>query len=548
MNDQKGECFGALARAKVAELVDALDLGSSVLRTWEFKSPLSHHVPGDQARRTGAMLSGLVFFQGPRRALIHVPVGRPVAAVPGRTTYEISMQVSVESTGTLARRMTVALPNDDIESAVSDRLQSISKTARLNGFRPGKVPFKVVKKRFGPQVRSEVLGGLINSALRDALLQEDIRLAGRPAIENVEEPGKNGVAEDPDTGFRFIATFEVYPEFEPAYGEGIKVTRPVVEIVDADIDEMLESLRKQRTEYSTVERAANDQDQVVIDFTGFIDDEAFDGGAAEKAPLVLGSNAMIPGFEEQLIGVVAGDEKSIEVTFPETYQAENLAGKTARFDIVVHEVKEPILPELDEEMVKSFGIEDGSLESLRADIRKNMDRELGQRVDSQIKSQVMDGLVACNEIEVPEALVSDEIEHQRKQMLGQLPEGSDGSFLSDDLFREQAIKRVRLGLVVGEIIRRDELKADADAVRAQIEKLASSYEDPMDVIEHYYGDENLLRNVEGLVLESTVTERVLAVSSVTDEHKSFKDMMNPPKPTESDDESSSDDETTEQEA
>jgi len=236
-----------------------------------------------------------------------------------------------------------------------------------------------------------------------------IRLAGQPAIESVEEPGKNGVADDPETGFRYIATFEVYPEFEPSYGDSIAVTRPVVEIVEADIDEMVESLRKQRMDYSLVDRAAADEDQVIMDFKGYIDDELFDGGSAEKAPLVLGSKAMIPGFEEQIVGVKAGDEKSIEVNFPETYQAEHL-----------------------------------------------MERELGQRVDSQIKSQVMDGLVDCNEIEVPEALIVDEIGRQREQLLQQMPAGTDSSFLADELFREQAIKRVRLGLVVGEIIRRDE--------------------------------------------------------------------------------------------
>ena len=456
------------------------------------------------------------------------------------------MQVSVESTGTLARRMTVALPTDDIESAVSERLQSISKTARLNGFRPGKVPFKVVKKRFEPQVRSEVLGSLINSSLQDALRQEDIRLAGQPAIEAIEEPGKDGVEESDTDGFRYTATFEVYPEFEPTYNESISVTRPVVEIAEADVDEMVESLRKQRMDYALVERAAADGDQVVMDFTGFIDDEAFDGGAAEKAPLVIGSNSFIPGFEEQLIGVSAGDSKSIEVNFPEQYQAEHLAGKAARFDCVIHEVREPVLPELDDELVRSFGIEDGTVESLRADIRKNMDRELGQRVESQIKSQVMDGLVDCNQIEVPEALVAEETKRQKEQMLSQMPEGTDGSFLADELFRDQAVKRVRLGLVVGEIIRREELKADATAVREQIEKLASSYQDPQEVIDHYYGDQDLLRNIEGLVLEQSVTERVLAASTVVDEQRTFKEIMNPPQPSMPTEDSASDDASTEQ--
>jgi len=428
--------------------------------------------------------------------------------------------------------MTVALPSDDVESAVDERLKTIGRTARINGFRPGKVPAKVVRKRYEPQVRSEVLGSLINRSLRDAIRQENIRLAGQPEIEAIDEAP--AVADGQDAadvpGFTYTARFEVYPEFQAQFDGSIAVTRPTVTIGEADVDEMIDSLRQQRTEFTTVERAAAKDDQVIIDFTGYIDDEAFEGGAAEKAPLVIGSNAMIPGFEDQLIGVSAGEERSIEVSFPEGYQAEHLAGKAARFDVKVHEVKQSELPEMNEELVKSFGIEDGQVESLRADIRKNMERELDQRVETEIKSQVMDGLVASNPIEVPEALVGEEIQRQKQQLMGQMPEGADASMLSDDLFREQSIKRVRLGLVVGEIIRAAELEADAVSVRARIETLASSYQDPQEVIDHYYGNPEMLRNIEGLVLEEAVTERVLSEATVTDEARSFKDMMNPPKP------------------
>ena len=455
------------------------------------------------------------------------------------------MQVSVETTGGLERRLTVALPADDIESAVDERLRSLGRTVRMNGFRPGKVPFAVVKKRYEPQVRSEVLGSLINRSYQDALVQEELRPAGQPRIEPLEDDA--GVVEAGDgeagqaggtpeagdgeaAGFRYTATFEVYPEFEPRYDASIEVVRPVVEVAESDIDEMLENLRGQRTEFVAVERAAADGDQVLIDFAGRIDGEAFDGGSAEKAPLTLGSNSFIPGFEEQLVGVSAGDEKTVTVTFPKEYQAEHLAGKEAAFDVVVHEVREPKLPELDEALVKSFGIEDGSIESLRADIRGNMERELKQRVDTRVKGQVMDGLVALNPIELPGALVDDEIGRQREQLMKQMPEGSDASFLGDDLFREQAERRVRLGLVVGEIIQRRELKADAPAVRAQVERLASAYQDPQQVVDHYYANPELLRNIEGLVLEEAVTDAVLAVASVTDEPTTFKDIMNPPQP------------------
>ena len=449
------------------------------------------------------------------------------------------MQVSVETTEGLERRLTVALPSDDIESAVDERLRNLGRTARLNGFRPGKVPFKVVKKRYEPQVRSEVLGTMINRSYHDAVEQEKLRPAGQPRIEPVldRDKGDETTAEDGEKpGFRFTATFEVYPEFEPAFDDSIKVTRPVVDIGESDVDEMLENLRQQRTGFEPVERAAADGDQVLIDFAGRIDGEAFDGGSAEKAPLVIGSKAMIPGFEEQLLGASAGDERTVTVTFPNEYQAEHLAGREAEFDVVVHEVREPRLPEFDETLVRSFGIEDGSLESLRADIRGNMERELRQRVDGKVKGQVMDALVAMNPIDVPAALVADEIGRQREQLMKQMPEGADAAMLGDELFREQAERRVRLGLVVGEIIQRRELRAEAAAVRAQVERLASAYQDPQEVVDHYYANPELLRNIEGLVLEEAVTSTVLEAATVTDEPTSFKEIMNPPQTVAADEE------------
>lgn len=436
------------------------------------------------------------------------------------------MQVSVETTQGLERKMTVALPSEDIDSAVLERLQSLSKTTRMNGFRPGKVPFKVVKKRYEAQVRGEVLGTLINRSYFDAVQQENLRPAGQPEIV----PGETA-EDDTETGFSFVATFEVYPEFDPVYNDSIKVTRPVVNVEEADIDDMLENLRKQRTEYVAVDRESKDDDQIVIDFLGRLDGEEFDGGKAEKAPLVLGSNSMIPGFESQLVGMKAGDEKTIKVTFPDEYQAEHLAGKEVEFDITVHEVKESHLPELTEDLIRTFGIEDGSMEGLRADIRKNMERELSTRVENQVKSQVMDGLVDLNPIDVPSSLVSEEIQRQREQLMQQMPADSDSSMLSDELFSEQAKRRVQLGLVVAEIIQRSEIKADAAAVRAQVEQLASSYQDPQQVIDYYYGNPEMLKNIEGLVLEDAVTTSVLDAATVSDEPTTFKDIMNPSEPT-----------------
>lgn len=435
------------------------------------------------------------------------------------------MQVSVETTQGLERRMTVALPSEDIDSAVMERLQSLSKTTRINGFRPGKVPFKVVKKRYEPQVRSEVLGSLINRSYFDAVQQEKLRPAGQPDIV----PGENS-EDDSETGFSFVATFEVYPDFDPIFNDSIKVTRPLVSIEQSDIDEMLENLRKQRTEFTVVDRESQNDDQIVIDFVGRMDGEEFDGGTAEKAPLVLGSNSMIPGFESQLLGMKAGEEKTIQITFPEEYQAEHLAGKETEFDITVHEVKESTLPELTEDLIRTFGIEDGTIESLRADIRKNMERELKTRVENQVKTQVMDGLVELNPIDVPSSLVTEEIQRQREQLMQQMPAESDSSMLADELFTEQATRRVKLGLVVAEIIQRNEIKADAAAVRTQVEQMASSYQDPQQVIDYYYGNPEMLKNIEGLVLEDAVTTSVLDAATVSDEPTTFKDIMNPSEP------------------
>ncbi len=436
------------------------------------------------------------------------------------------MQVSVETIEGLGRKMTIELPQTDIDSKVAERLKSISKTARINGFRPGKVPMNVVKKRFEPQVKSEVLGDLINDSFYKAVQQESLRPAGQPQISPVEG------SEEADEGFSYEATFEVYPEFDPKFDESLKITKPIVEIQSSDVDDMVNKLLEQRTEYNAVDRASEDGDQIVIDFTGRLDGEEFEGGKAEKAPLVLGSKQMIPGFEEQLLGLSAGDEKTITVTFPEQYQAENLAGKECEFDIVVHEVKESAVPELNEELVKSFGIEDGNIDTLRADIEKNMQRELKARLDNEIKSQVMDGLLTLNPIDVPAALVKEEIGRQREQFMQQqqMPADMDTSMLADELFEEQAKRRVRLGLIVGEIVRRDSIKADAGKVREHVEHLAGSYQDPQQVIDYYYSNAEMLQNIEGLVLEDTVTQAVVDKSSVTEEPRAFSEVMNPTAP------------------
>lgn len=429
------------------------------------------------------------------------------------------MQVSVEATEGLERKLKVQVPADRIDSAVDERLQSLSKSVRLQGFRPGKVPMKVVRTRFGAQVRQEVIGEVIQSSFQDAVVQEKLRPAGLPQIEPLEL--------DAGADFSYTAVFEVYPEFELAATDSLEIEKPVAEVADADIDDMIESLRKQRTDWEDVERAAEDGDQLTIDFLGRVDGEEFAGGKADNVPLVLGSGSMIPGFEDQLVGASAGDEKTIKVSFPEDYRAEHLAGKEAEFDVKVHAVKASKLPEIDDEFVKAFGVEEGGVEALRDDIRKNMSRELEQAVAGRVKQQAMDGLLSLNEIALPKALVQEEIGRLRENIAGQMPEGAGTDHLSDELFSNDAERRVRLGLIIAEVIKSAELKADPEKVREYVENLAASYQEPQQVIDYYYGNRELLQNVEGLVLEQAVTDWVVENAKVSEVSTTFKEVMNP---------------------
>jgi trigger factor len=432
------------------------------------------------------------------------------------------MQVSVETIQGLERKLTVQLPSDQIDSKVDERLNSLKKTTKVNGFRPGKVPMAVIRKRYSGQVRGEVLSELVNSSFYEAVAKEKLRPAGYPEIKPVE-------SED-TTLFVFDATFEVYPEFVPATVEGLDIQRSIAEVKPSDVDDMLETLRNQRKVWNETDRASKDGDQLIIDFNGRVDGEEFSGGKAENAPLELGSGAMIDGFESQLIGVKAGDEKTIKVSFPEKYQAEQLAGKDAEFDIKVHTVNESVLPALDEEFVKGFGIDDGAIDTLRADIQKNMQRELKQNLENDVKQQAMDGLLSLNDIEVPKALVAEEINRLKQQLVEQMPQGADVAKLSDDMFTDDAVRRVKLGLIIAEVVKQNEIKPSPEKVREQVETIASSYQEPQQVVDYYYGNRELLQNVEGLVLEQEVCAWVVGQANVNDVDKQFKDVMNKAQP------------------
>ncbi len=433
------------------------------------------------------------------------------------------MQVSIETTSGLERRMTVGIPAEQVESEVTKRLQQAAKTVRLNGFRKGKVPLKVVKQRFGAGVRQEVLGEFMSRSFYEAVQQEDVKPAGQPAIEPKEmEEGKD---------VEFIATFEVYPEVALGDTSGFEIEKLVAEVQDADVDNMIDVLRKQQATWKEVERAAATDDQVNIDFTGTKDGEEFEGGKAEGQNLVLGSGSMIPGFEDGIVGMKAGEEKVLSLSFPEDYHAEELKGAAVEFAVKVNAVSEQELPELNGEFFAKYGVESDDVEQFRADVRKNMERELKNAAKSKLKNQVMDKLVEAHEVELPKALVEGEIEALRNQMMQQFggaqPNLDLKSLLPNEMFKEQAERRVSLGLIVGELVKAAEIKVDADRVREMVEEMASTYQDPEEVVNYYYSNRELLASVESVVLEDQVVDHILGGAKVTETASSYEDVIKP---------------------
>ena len=429
------------------------------------------------------------------------------------------MQVSVENTSALERRMTIAVPAERVENEVNKRLQQTAKRAKVAGFRPGKVPMSVIRQRFEADARQEAFGDLVQASFYEAIVEQKLNPAGAPAVEPKSfEKGKD---------LEFVAVFEVFPEFTVAGLESISVERLSAEVADADLDNMLEVLRKQNTRFEAVERAAQNDDQVNIDFVGKVDGEVFAGGSAKGTQLVLGSGRMIPGFEDGLVGAKAGEERVVNVTFPEDYQNLDLAGKAAEFTITVNSVAAPVLPELNEEFFAQFGIKETTLEGFRAEVRKNMERELRQAIKAKVKNQVMDGLLAANPIEVPKALLENEVNRLRVQAVQQFGGNIKPEQLPAELFEEQAKRRVVLGLIVAEVVKQFELKPDEGKVREMIEEMASAYQEPEQVIAWYYKNDQQLNEVRSVVLEEQVVDTVLQKATVTDKSVSYEDAVKP---------------------
>ncbi|UVK84922.1 trigger factor [Pseudomonas sichuanensis] len=429
------------------------------------------------------------------------------------------MQVSVENTSALERRMTIAVPAERVENEVNKRLQQTARRAKVAGFRPGKVPMSVIRQRFEADARQEAFGDLVQASFYEAIVEQKLNPAGAPAVEPKSfEKGKD---------LEFVAIFEVFPEFTVSGLESISVERLSAEVADADLDKMLDVLRKQNTRFEAVECAAQNDDQVNIDFVGKIDGEAFAGGSAKGTQLVLGSGRMIPGFEEGLVGAKAGEERVVNVTFPEDYQNLDLAGKAAEFTITVNSVSAPQLPELNEEFFAQFGIKESTLEGFRSEVRKNMERELRQAIKTKVKNQVMDGLLAANPIEVPKALLENEVNRLRVQAVQQFGGNIKPDQLPAELFEEQAKRRVVLGLIVAEVVKQFDLKPDDAKVREMIEEMASAYQEPEQVVAWYYKNDQQLNEVRSVVLEEQVVDTVLQKATVTDKSVSYEEAVKP---------------------
>ena len=473
------------------------------------------------------------------------------------------MASQLETLGGLERRLTLTISPEEIESQVNERLRSLARSVRMPGFRPGKVPLKMVAKSYGPQVQAEILGDAVNAAFKSAVDEHKLRVAGQPRIEagrgaaaaaegegaaagdapaddaqadsaqadDAAAPaagGANDAAEAAGLPPDFTATFEVYPEVKLKDAAEASVERFTSDVGDAELERTLDMLRKQRTTYSSIERSAANGDRLTIDFSGKLDGEVFEGGAANDFTIVLGEGRMLPDFEKGLLGANPGQTLAFPVSFPEGYGNETLAGKTATFDATVKKIEAPELPELDAEFARQMGVENGDVEKFKSDVRANLEREVEQRVRARTKASAMEAIAGLADIDLPKALVGQESDQLADRMRADLQaRGVDVSKIPvpPDAFTAQAEKRVRLGLIVGEIVRENQLQAKPDQMRKQIEEFAKTYENPGEVIRWYYSDRERLAEVEAMVVEQNVVDWLLAKARVEDRTLSFDELM-----------------------
>ncbi len=506
---------------------------------WGFESPSSHQSERHRGPRETAVNCGKIEPRNPSTESSSYLTIRSMsvrACALSRHSLNASLlniPMQVEETGKLERRVSLVLPLSDIEKEVDARLKRLSRTVRMSGFRPGKVPMKIVAQQYGMQVQNEVMGEKVTSEFNKAVDEHHLRVAGTPKFApKTQEGSSEGMV-------AFDVNFEVYPEVKVAKLDGIELERAVTEVSEAEVDKTIEILRKQRTHFHTKgehgehgsgdgSETAAEGDRVTLDFVGKVDGVAFEGGSAQDFAFVLGEKRMLPEFEQAALGMKVGETKTFDLTFPEDYQGKDVAGKTAEFTITLKTIEWPHRPAVDAEFAKSLGIADGDLDKMRIDIRANLEREVKKRLESRVKEKVMNALIAASELDLPKALVETDvqrlIEMTRNDMRERGMKVEDMPF-PPDLFQAQAERRVRLGLIIAELVKNNGLEAKPDQVKTHVEEFAESYENPSEVVRWYYADRNRLADVEALVLEQNVVKYVLDHSKVSEVQVDFDELM-----------------------
>jgi trigger factor len=431
------------------------------------------------------------------------------------------MEVSVEQTSELGRKMTVTLPESAVQDVIAPRLKKIAKEARIDGFRRGKIPQSVISKMYGEKVRFDAAEDLIKSSYFEALKEQGINSIGYPEIKII------ATAE----GFGYTASFEVYPVVSLDGTDQLVVIQQVATVQESDVDDMIVKLKEQRKTWEVVERAAENKDLITIDFSGSVDGENFTDGKSENFQIEIGTEKMIPGFEDNLVGLKIGDTKTFTATFPDDYPNQKLTGKAAEFEIEVKQVEAPVLPEIDDEFIKAYGVENGTVETFRNDVKENMVRELSNKLKAHLRQSVFTALYEKVNLTLPNALIEEEID----ALLNPYREMAKKNRMDFEMFKKQlprepfeveAKRRVALGLIIGEVIHQNDLKVDEDKVRKHVEDMAESYEKPEQVIEWYYKDENRLKDVRQMTMEEQVTEWLLEKATITTENVDFNTVMN----------------------
>jgi len=432
------------------------------------------------------------------------------------------MQANLENLGTLERRLSVAVPMTEIDQEVDARLKRLTRTVKMHGFRPGKVPLKVVERQYGPQIRQEVLGEALQRTFGEAVRQQNLRIAGYPRFD--PKPLAEGASD-----FEYSATFEVYPEVQVGDISAVTIAKAHLAVGEAEVDRTVEIMRKQRVKYEPAERAAENGDRVTMSYNGKIDGTEFEGGKAENQQVVLGEGRLLTDFETQLTGMRAGDTKSFELRFPDDYHGKDVAGKTATFEIGVSEVAAPKLPELDADFARALGVADGDLARMRTEVTTNLEREVKSRLKSRVKDQVMQALLDSTQVEVPKGLVDAEIERlrelTRQDLAGRGIPVREDTPLPADMFEKQAQRRVNLGLILAEVVKRHELQPKPEQVRAIVEEQAQTYENPQEVVRYYYQQPERLREFESMALEDNVVDWALRTAKVEEKPIAFDELM-----------------------